>query len=242
MKAFFCRTCPLLVLVFACVAHADDEPEADLPAGSQPEYGVMPMASEGSDKRLEKRLSMQQRPKYDRRSARPKAVLGLLGGVALFVGDDADRDIVRPGGGFAVSAGADLGYFAPELSFGYMAVPLEEPGISREPLQRLALEMGGRLQFPNNTPVVPYLGAAFAVQWWKFNAFPPNCVSFFACSTGNDFRFAPGMSFRTGLTISFSRSVSFDVGLRYGMTFQGNNAFPTTRHWLEPSFGFRFWI
>lgn len=237
MKSFLCIG-PLLCFLLAGVASADD----DLPQGSEPAYGVMPMASEGSDKRLEKRLSMQQRPKYDRRSARPKAVLGLLGGVALFVGDDANRDVVRPGGGFSVSAGADLGYFAPELSFGYMAVPLEEQLISREPLQRLALEIGGRLQFPNNTPVVPYLGAAFASQWWKFDAPPAACGTFFACSTGSGFRFAPGMSFRTGLTISFSRSVSFDLGLRYGLTFEGNGAFPTTRHWLEPSFGFRFWI
>ena len=122
-----------------------------------------------------------------------------------------------------------------------MAVPIEEPGLSRQPLQRLGLEMGGRLQFPNNTPVVPYLGAAFAAQWWKFDVIRTNCA-FFACSTGAGFSFAPGMSFRTGLTISFSRSVSFDVGLRYGLTFQGNNTFPQTRHWLEPSFGFRFWI
>lgn len=220
------------------IARADDEP---LPAGSQPEYGVMPMASQGSDPRLERRLSRQLRPKYDRRYARAKAVLGLVGGVPLFVGSGVDRSVVRPGGGFAVSAGADLGYVVPEIDFGYMAVPIEQPGFSKEPLQRLALGMGARIQFPNNSPVVPYLGAAFAAQWWKFDVPFTNC-SLFACSTGSGFSFAPGMSFRTGLTLSFSRSVAVDIGLRYGLSFTGNDVFPKTRNWLEPSFGFRFWI
>ncbi|MEM7437524.1 MAG: hypothetical protein AAF436_20390 [Myxococcota bacterium] len=238
MTAVLFRFGPLLALLAASSVQADDD---SLPAGSQPEYGVMPMASEGSDKRLERRLSQQLRPKYDRRYAKAKAVFGLLGGVPLFVGSGVDRDVVRPGGGFVTSVGADLGYVVPEIDFGYMANPIEEPGFGRVPLQRLALGIGARVQFPNNSPVIPYLGAAFAAQWWKFDVIRIGC-SLFACSTGGGFRFAPGLSFRTGLVLSFSRSVAVDIGLRYGMSFTGDDVFPTTRHFIEPSFGFRFWI
>ena len=200
----------------------------------------MPMASQGSDRRLERRLSRQGIPKRDRRRTKPSAILGIQGGVPIFVGSDIDHGIVRPGGSVAVLTGVDLGYFVPELDVGYLAVPVELPGVPREPLQRIDLGIGGRVQFPNNSPVIPYLSVSFASQWWKFNT-PTGC-SFGICSTGNRFRFAPGLSFRAGTTISFAPSAAIDIGLRYGLSFTGDGVFTQTRNWVEPSFGFRFWI
>ncbi|MFZ1865615.1 MAG: hypothetical protein WAU39_15435 [Polyangiales bacterium] len=239
MNSFVSRAGLLLILVATPMAnaHADD---SGLP-GSKPEYGVMPMASEGSDPRLERRLSRQQTPKQDRRRTHPAAVLAIQGGVPIFVGSDIDRNVVRPGGDFSFTTGADLGYVVPELDVGYMAVPIDPPGsLPREPLQRVHLGLGARLQAPNNSPVIPYLSASFAFQWWKFDTLT-GCT-LLACSTGDRFRFAPGLSFRAGMTISFARSAAIDIGLRYGLSFQGDGVFTRTRQWVEPNIGFRFWI
>ena len=237
MIASLVRSGALLTLVLASTAQADDEP---LPQGSQPEYGVMPMASQGSNRRLERRLSRQERPKQDRRYSGPTAVLGLQGGVPLFVGNAVDRSVIRPGGSFTLLAGADLGYFVPEIEFGYLAVPIDPVALPREPLQRIHLGFGTRLQVPNRSPVLPYLGFGFAAQWWKFDTLG-GCV-LVACSTGSRFRFAPGLSFRAGTSISFARSAAIDIGVRYILSFEGDTVFTQNTHIIEPSIGFRFWL
>ena len=198
------------------------------------------MASEGSDRRLERRLSRQSRPKHDRRRKRPAAILAIEGGVPIFVGEDIDRDVVRPGGGFTFTTGIDFGYFVPQLDVGYLAFPIDPAGFPREPLQRVHLGLGGRFQVPNPSVVMPYLDASFAFQWWKFDTFT-RC-ELIACSTGDGFRFAPGLSFRVGTTISFAPSAALDIGLGYGLSFEGDDVFTQTRHWLEPGIGFRFWL
>lgn len=232
------RSWPFLFLWVASAAYA--APGDPAPPGSQPEYGVMPMASEGSDPRLERRLSRQEVPKQDRRRTRPSAVMGIQGGVPIFVGSDVDRNVVRPGGSFTFLTGADLGYFAPEIGVGYMANRIDPSNVSSTPLQRVNLGIGGRLQVPNASVLIPYLSAAFAAQWWKFDTFAGGCS--FACPTGSGFRFAPGLNFRVGTTITISRSVAIDIGLGYSLSFQGNGVFTQNRNWIEPSFGFRFWI
>lgn len=228
----------VLVLFVTSVAYADDDDS--LPAGSQPEYGVMPMASQGSDKRLERRLSRQGVPKQDRRRTSPSAILGLQGGVPIYVGSDVDRDDVSVGGSFNFIMGADLGYFVPEIDVGYMANQIDLTAGDSEPLQRVHLGIGGRFQFPNASVLIPYLSAKFAAQWWKLNTLPT--CNFFACGTGDGFRFAPGLKLGVGTTISFARSAAVDIGLRYGISFTGDTVFPETRHWIEPTFGFRFWL
>ena len=227
---------PILLLASATSARADEP----VPAEAQPQYGVMPMASEGSDRRLERRLALQGRPKYDRRNVGPSAVLAIEGGVPIFVGSDVDRAVVRPGGSFTFLGGVDFGYAVAELEVGYMGVPIEPPGMRREPLQRVHLGFGGRLQVPNASRLVPYLGASFAAQWWKLDT-RTGC-SLVACSTGDSFRFAPGLSFRVGTTISLCSSTALDVGLGYSLSFRGNEVFTRTRQWIEPTIGFRFWI
>lgn len=227
-----------LVALPASTTRADtSEPAA---AEAQPQYGVMPMASKGSDRRLERRLSLQGQPKYDRRNTGPSAVLAISGGVPIFVGSDVDRDTVRPGGSFAFLGGVDFGYGVLELDVGYMGVPIQAPGIPREPLQRVHFGFGGRLQVPNASRVIPYISAGFAAQWWKLDT-RTGC-SLIACSTGDGFRFAPGLSFRTGIAISLCRSTALDIGLGYNLSFRGNDVFTKTRQWIEPTVGFRFWL
>jgi len=227
----------LLVLAASPVRADTSEPAV---AEGQPQYGVMPMASKGSDRRLERRLSLQGRPKYDRRNTGPSGVLAISGGIPIFVGSDVDRNIVKPGGSFAFLGGVDFGYGVFELDVGYMGVPIEPPGRPREPLQRVHLGFGGRLQVPNASRVIPYISAGFAAQWWKLDT-RTGC-SVFACSTGDGFRFAPGLTFRGGVAISLCRSTALDIGLGYNLSFQGNNVFTQTRHWIEPTVGFRFWL
>jgi hypothetical protein len=236
MKTPRCATVLLLLVAFAADARAD-EPK---PSAGQPEFGVMPMASEGSDRRLERRLSQQGRPKQDRRQTKPSGVLELRGGVPFFVGNDVDRNAVRPGGNFGFLGGVDFGYIVPELEVGYMGVPVDLPAGQREPLQRVHLGIGTRLQVPNNSVWIPYLSVNFAAQWWKFDT-RTGC-SVFACSTGDGFRFAPGLSFRAGTTISLCRSTALDIGFGYNLSFQGDAVFTQTRQWIEPTLGFRFWL
>jgi hypothetical protein len=228
-----------VVLVVAAVsakASADDA----VPTAAQPEYGVMPMASEGSDRRLERRLSQQGRPKHDRRQIGPSGILELRGGVPIFVGSDVDRAIVRPGGSFGFLGGVDFGYAVAEVEVGYMGVPMNLASGQREPLQRINLSFGPRLQVPNNSPWLPYLSAHFATQWWKLDT-RTGC-SLVACSTGNAFRFAPGLTFRIGTTISLCASTAIDIGFGYNLSFQGDGVFTQTRQWIEPTLGFRFWL
>lgn len=226
----------LTVIAFTMDVRAD-EPK---PAAGQPQFGVMPMASQGSDRRLERRLSQQGRAKQDRRQTKPSGVLELRGGVPFFVGNDIDRDEVRPGGNFGFLGGVDFGYIVPELEVGYMGVPVDLPSGQREPLQRVHLGIGTRLQVPNNSVWIPYLSAHFAAQWWKFDT-GTGC-RLFACSTGDSFRFAPGLTFRVGTTISLCRSTAIDIGFGYNLSFEGNGVFTQTRQWIEPTLGFRFWI
>jgi hypothetical protein len=226
----------LLVMAFAANAVADDA----APSKGQPQFGVMPMASEGSDRRLERRLSQQGRPKQDRRQTGPAGVLELRGGVPIFVGSEIDRDVVKPGGSFGLLGGVDFGYAVAELEVGYMGVPVYPPAREREPLQRVHLGIGTRLQVPNNSPWLPYISASFSAQWWQLGA--RTVCDAFACWTGGRFRFAPGLSFRAGTTISLCRSTAIDIGFGYNLSFQGDGVFTQMRQWIEPTLGFRFWI
>ena len=225
-----------MLVAFTTEAKADES----APAAGQPQYGVMPMASQGSDRRLERRMSQQGLAKQDRRTTGPSGVLELRGGVPIFVGSDVDHSVVRPGGSFGFLGGVDFGYAVAELEVGYMGVPMALASGQREPLQRVQLGFGTRLQVPNNSAWIPYLSVNFATQWWKLNT-RTGC-GLVACSTGDSFRFAPGLTFRVGTTISLCKSTALDIGFGYNLSFQGNGVFTQTRQWLEPTLGFRFWI
>lgn len=234
------KCCTLLVLLMATapVARADDE---QLPEGSQPEYGKMPMASQGSNPRLERRLSLQTRHRQDRTYRGPAGILGLQGGVPILVGSNVDKDIGRVGGSILGFGGVDFGFGALELGFGYMGVPTDPSGFESVTSQRLALDIGGRVQVPNRSAVMPWLGFGFAAQWWKYDLSRGGCVSAF-CSTGGSFRFAPGFNVRAGLSILLGGLAAIEIGARYNISFEANGASNGNLQFVEPTLGFRFWI
>jgi hypothetical protein len=233
------KYCTALValLLAAPAARADDAP---LPEGSQPEYGKMPMASQGSNPRLERRLSLQTRHRQDRTYRGPAGILGLQGGVPIFVGNNVDDDIGRVGGSILGFGGVDFGFGAIELGFGYMGVPTDPIGFEGVTSQRLALDIGGRVQVPNRSAVMPWLGFGFAAQWWKYDL-PRGCAGAL-CSTGGSFRFAPGFNVRAGISILLGGLAAIEIGARYNISFEANGVSNGNLQFVEPTLGFRFWI
>lgn len=228
----------LALLSISHTAKADDaEP---LPAGSEPEYGVMPMASEGSNPRLERRLSLQGKHRQDRTYRGPAGILGFQGGVPIFVGSGVDRDVVKAGGSILGFGGVDFGFGTVELEVGYAGNPTQLPGDVRTSAQRVVLGFGGRVQIPNKSVWIPYLGFGFAAQWWKYDI-PTGCVDLF-CSTGGRFRFAPGFNVRAGTSILLGGVAAIELGIRYNISFESNGVSTQNLQFIEPTLGFRFWL
>jgi hypothetical protein len=228
----------LALLSISPTVNADDADS--LPAGSQPEYGVMPMASEGSNPRLERRLSLQTKHRQDRTYRGPAGILGFQGGVPIFVGSGVDRDVVKAGGSFLGFGGVDFGFGTVELEVGYMGVPTNLPGGVQKPAQRVVLGLGGRVQIPNKSIWVPFLGFGFAAQWWKYDT-QTGCALLF-CSTGSGFRFAPGFNVRAGTSILLGGVAAIEIGARYNLSFVGNGVSTQNLQFIEPTLGFRFWL
>jgi hypothetical protein len=227
----------LAVVLAGSVAKADDE----LPAGAEPKYGEMPMASEGRNPRLERRLSLQTRHRQDRTYRGPAGILGLQGGVPILVGSGVDEDVGRVGGSILGFGGVDFGFGAIELGFGYMGIPTNPDPFGSVTSQRLALDIGGRVQVPNRSSVIPFLGFGFAAQWWKYSLPVDGCASVF-CSTGGKFRFAPGFNVRAGLSILLGNLAAIELGARYNISFEANGVSNGNIQFVEPTLGFRFWI
>ncbi len=225
-------------LTFAPVASADDA--TGFPAGAQPQYGKMPMASEGTNPRLERRLSLQTRHRQDRTYRGPSGILGFQGGVPIFVGGDVDRDVVKAGGSILGFGGVDFGYGTVELEVGWMGNPTSPPGFDSVTAQRVVLGVGGRVQVPNRSAVLPFIGFGFASQWWKYDL-PGGCTELF-CSTGGRFRFAPGLNVRAGVSFLLGDVAAIEIGVRYNVSFDTNSIATGTLQFVEPTLGFRFWL
>jgi len=235
------KYCTLVVAILsaASVANADDDDA--LPQGAQPEYGQMPMASEGRNPRLERRLSLQTRHRQDRTYRGPAGILGFQGGVPILVGSDVDKDIGRVGGSILGFGGADFGFGAIELGFGYMGVPTDPNPLTSVTSQRLVLDIGGRVQVPNRSVVMPFLGFGFAAQWWKYDLPGGGCAGVL-CATGGRFRFAPGFNVRAGIAILLGGLAALEIGARYNISFEANGVSNGNIQFVEPTLGFRFWI
>ncbi len=227
----------LAIMAFAHTAKADDDDS--LPPGARPEYGKMPMASEGRNPRLERRLSIQTKHRQDRTYRGPSGILGFQGGVPIFVGSDVDRDVVKAGGSFLGFGGVDFGFGTLELEVGYQGTPTRLPG-QDVTAQRVHLGIGGRVQIPNKSVWIPFLGFGFASQWWKYDSFAGCTVLF--CSTGDGFRFAPGLNVRAGTSILLGGVAAIEIGIRYNLSFAVNDVSLESLHFIEPTLGFRFWL
>lgn len=236
------KSCCLALAVLAVAHSAKADDDASLPPGARPEYGKMPMASEGRNPRLERRLSIQTKHRQDRTYRGPAGILGFQGGVPIFVGSDVDRDVVKAGGSFLGFGGMDFGFGTLELEVGYSGTPtrLTVPRDESVTAQRVHLGIGGRVQIPNKSVWVPFLGFGFAAQWWKYDSFAACGVLF--CSTGSGFRFAPGLNVRAGTSILLGGVAAIEIGLRYNLSFAVNDVSIDNLHFIEPTLGFRFWL
>ena len=208
--------------------------------GGTTQWEEMPMASSGSDPRLEKRMSRMGSPK-DPTQHRRGPVGSLYVGVPLM--NKVNREVVRPGGSIDFRGGIDLGYFVPEFEMGFMGMPFKARKIDSSydngTLKQFYFGFGGRLQIPNNTPVLPYVAGAFDFQFWNLYDTYVGC-SYWYCYEQNEYSFTPGFTGRAGLAIRFNAHIALDLNLRVGMSFRGA-VFDESRSWLQPSLGVSFW-
>ena len=89
---------------------------------------------------------------------------------------NVDKDVVRPGADLNFFGGFDIGYAVFGLALGAMWTPMNlynipgatpGAGYDRSPMTRLYFAPEVRVQVPNNTPVLPYLGITFDANWWR---------------------------------------------------------------------------
>ena len=89
---------------------------------------------------------------------------------------DVDSNVVRPGADLNFFGGFDIGYAVFGLALGAMWTPMNlynipgvppNSGYDRSPMTRLYFAPEVRVQVPNNTPILPYLGITFDANWWR---------------------------------------------------------------------------
>ena len=92
---------------------------------------------------------------------------------------NVDSNVVRPGADLNFFGGFDIGYAVFGLALGAMWTPINfynipnlppGSGYDRSPMTRLYLAPEVRVQVPNNTPMLPYIGITFDANWWRVKA------------------------------------------------------------------------
>ena len=157
---------------------------------------------------------------------------------------DADRDVVRPGADLYGFGGLDIGYTVFGLSLGAMWTPINFyniPGLSgtsRSPMTRLYFSPEFRVQVPNNSPILPYIGITFDANWWRVKETEIVCGVYY-CTRRAVFRFTPGMTAKLGLAFKVSSGSYLDIGIKYSLSGSGNFFF-RREQWLTPYFGILF--
>ena len=166
-------------------------------------------------------------------------------GVPLFL--DVDRDVVRPGADLNFFGAYDMGYVAFGLGAGVMWTPIrfdaipEAPpgaGYGRRPMTRLYFAPELRVQVPNTTPMMPYVGITFDANWWRVAETDIVCGAFY-CRRAAVFRFSPGMTAKLGLAFRVAQGAYLDLGVKYSLSGPGS-FFPSRQQWVTPYFGMLF--
>jgi hypothetical protein len=152
---------------------------------------------------------------------------------------DVPRDIVRPGVHLGGRVGLDWGFFGAFIDAGAALVPVDLGPLGRDPLVRLHLGVGGRVQYPHPR-VRPYLDVIFDFNGWSFRNIEFMCAGVlpggFWCVGTGAFEFAPGFTGRAGVQIVVKGPWAIDLGVAAALSFAGTQ-FSRTEFWLSPLLG-----
>ncbi|MGB8329714.1 MAG: hypothetical protein WCE62_06270 [Polyangiales bacterium] len=183
-------------------------------------------------------------------SSREPLERGLIGafniGVPIML--DVDSDVVRPGVDLNGFGGLDMEYVVFGLGAGAMWTPINSDQISgappgsgygRSPMTRLYFSPEVRVQVPNKSPIVPYLGVTFDANWWRVHSYDVVACGAFYCRTYAVFLFTPGMTAKVGFAFKVSDGTYIDVGAKYSLSGPGN-FFPSRQQWVTPYAGILF--
>ena len=160
---------------------------------------------------------------------------------------NVNKDVVRPGADLNFFGGYDMGYMVFGLGLGAMWTPINfynipgapaGSGYGRSPMTRLYFAPEFRVQVPNNTPILPYIGITFDANWWRAKQSQVVCGAFY-CARVAIFRFSPGMTAKVGVAFEVSRGTHFDIGFKYSLSGPGNQ-FSRRQQWVTPYFGMLF--
>jgi hypothetical protein len=122
-------------------------------------------------------------------------------GVPFFL---TDRETLRPGIGFHVRGGWEIGWIVPEIALGWQLNLLDAPGNTN--LQSVWFSVGLRIQFLNYSNVVPFVSAAFRPSW--FSIYDPTI------DASTDLTFEPAVTAGLGATIELTQNFGLEVALQ----------------------------
>ncbi|MCU0675750.1 MAG: hypothetical protein MUE69_23520 [Myxococcota bacterium] len=152
-------------------------------------------------------------------------------GVPFFL---TDRETLRPGIGFHVRGGWELGWIVPEIALGWQLNLLDAPGNTN--LQSVWFSVGVRIQFLNYSNVVPFVSAAFRPSW--FSIYDPTI------DASTDLTFEPAVTAGIGATIELTQNFGLEVGLQattiipvVNEVFVDSRGNGATQIFLYPHFG-----
>lgn len=185
-----------------------------------------------------------QQPKDEKEAFKPATFSWSLGiGVPIVL--NVPRE-VRPGANLFFFGAADFGFFMVGGDFGLQWNPIDlnnAPGqggvilSGRAPLTRIYLSAPDiRFQVPNLPVVLPYVSAAFDMNFWNFRETEVLC-GYWYCSNVAVYRFTPGFTGKAGMAFDVKKSgVHIDVAFQYSFTGKGN-FFNDSGWWLAPVIG-----
>ena len=159
---------------------------------------------------------------------------------------NVDSSVVRPGADLNGFGAYDMGYVAFGLGAGAMWTPINfyninDPTASsygRRPMTRIYLAPELRIQVPNNTPMMPYIGITFDANRWRVARTDVVCGAYY-CRRVSVFLFSPGMTVKFGLPFRVSPGTYIDLGVKYSLTGPGS-FFSRREQWITPYIGMLF--
>lgn len=158
-----------------------------------------------------------------------------------------DSNVVRPGAELYGFGGYDMGYVVFGLGLGAAWTPINFYNIQgapsgsnydRSPMTRLFLSPEFRVQVPNKSPLLPYIGISFDANWWRIKATDIVC-GWYYCTRVAVFRFTPGMTAKVGLAFRVASGSFIDIGVKYSLSGPGSFFF-RREQWVTPYIGMLF--